>query len=442
MKTAISDNQAEAEIVATLIYHPEYLLSTESLKAGYFYNIEMGCMYWAIQELVKNGISNIDAVNLTRMLNSNNAVKKTINEYNISDIQEFIDESRYGARDTLEEYKMIVNTVIEMAYKRELSSTVAQIQKYCFDNKVNLTELSGIVDKKINGLSQKYLITEDIQMFGDKVDELWAEIKNRSEDSSSLIKSKFPALGKYFNYELGEFVLLKARMKRGKSAFFMNEFIHKVQMGVPSLYIDTEMNSRLFMVRMLANISGVEVAKINSGKYSYEEEQRLAKAMEWIKSKQFVHMYLPTSTNEEIYAIHKMLKYKMNLQFSVYDYIKSDAISTSDNYNILGGRCDFLKNNVAGDLNIAMLGGAQLNRQNMVADSDKLERYVSVSMHWRNKTEEELARDGLECGNFALTVDLNRLGEQMAESEYIDFQFDGNLMRINQAKKHKDTPFE
>ena len=153
-------------------------------------------------------------------------------------------------------------------------------------------------------------------------------------------------------------------------------------------------------------------------------------------------MYLPTSTNEEIYAIHKMLKYKMNLQFSVYDYIKSDAISTSDNYNILGGRCDFLKNNVAGDLNIAMLGGAQLNRQNMVADSDKLERYVSVSMHWRNKTEEELARDGLECGNFALTVDLNRLGEQMAESEYIDFQFDGNLMRINQAKKHKDTPFE
>jgi hypothetical protein len=132
----------------------------------------------------------------------------------------------------------------------------------------------------------------------------------------------------------------------------------------------------------------------------------------------------------------------MGLEFSIYDYIKSNILSSSENYNALGQRCDFLKNNVAGDLNIAILAGAQLNRNNQVADSDKLERYVSASMLWRDKTSEEIARDGgLDYGNFLLTIDLNRLGEQQPEDEYIDFSFDGNRMRIEEAKAHKSSPF-
>ena len=73
-----------------------------------------------------------------------------------------------------------------------------------------------------------------------------------------------------------------------------------------------------------------------------------------------------------------------------------------------------------------------------------LERYVSASMLWRDKTTEELAKDTLDCGNFALTVDLNRMGEQMGEDEYIDCKFDGNRMRIEQAKQHDSSsnPFE
>ena len=66
-------------------------------------------------------------------------------------------------------------------------------------------------------------------------------------------------------------------------------------------------------------------------------------------------------------------------------------------------------------------------------------------MLWRDKTSEEIAKDGLDCGNFALTVDLNRLGEQMGNSDedWIDFKFDGNRMRIEEAKQHikASSPF-
>ena len=63
---------------------------------------------------------------------------------------------------------------------------------------------------------------------------------------------------------------------------------------------------------------------------------------------------------------------------------------------------------------------------------------------WRDKDGDKVQKDGLKCGNYALTVDLNRLGEQMSEDEYIDFMFDGSKMRISEAQQHitKRTPFE
>lgn len=438
--SAISDTQAEAGVIATLVQHPEFILHTDYLKAGYFYNIENGCIYWAIQELYKNGVETIDALNITNMLNTNKSVKKKIEEYNLSDMQEFINMSQYAARHSIEEYKLLVNTVVTMAFKRDLNRIATQIQSQCFNSEMDLVRLNSEVNQKINNLTEQYMTSREIEAFGSKVDALWDEICNRRNENGVYgIPSKFPRLNEFFTYEPGELVLLKARMKRGKSAFFLNEAIHKMKNGVPTLYIDTEMQDRLFFERMLANLTGVDVKKIKTGRYSYEEEQALAKANEWIKKQNFVHIYTPQTTDEEIYAIHKILKYKMGLEFSIFDYIKSNILSSSENYNALGQRCDFLKNNIAGELNIAMLAGAQLNRGNQVADSDKLERYVSASVLWRDKTVEEVQRDGLSCGNFCATVDLNRMGEQQAEDEYIDFLFEGNKMTITEAAQHSNS---
>lgn len=441
----MSDNQAEAGVIASLVYHPEFILHTDYLRPSYFYNVENGCIYWAIEQLYKNGVETIDALNITNMLNSDKAVKKKIEEYNLDDMQKFISACQYACRNTLEEYKLLVNNVVTMSFKRSLNKVVMEIQSDCFNADCDLAKLNTLVNTKINKLTEQYVVSNEIELFGSKVEDLWSEIKSRITDNGIYgIPSKFPSINNYLTYEQGELVLLKARMKRGKSAYFMNEAIHKIKNGVPTLFFDTEMQDRLFYERMLANLTGIEVKRIKTGKYSYEEGQLLEKTNDWIKKQPFVHIYRPTTTDEEIYATHKILKYKMGLEFSIFDYIKSNILSSSENYNALGARCDFLKNSVAGDLNIAMLAGAQLGRNNQVADSDKLERYVSASMLWRDKTAEEISKDGLDCGNFALTIDLNRLGEQMSDDDYIDFAFDGNRMRIEEAKEHKTTknPFD
>lgn len=440
--TKLVDNQAESGVIATLVIHPEFILHSDYLKAGYFFNQDNSCIYWAISELYKNGIDTIDAYNITNTLNSNSAVKKTVDNYNLPSMQEYISMCSTVSRSSLKEYIMLVNRVVELSFKRDLYKTLNTIQNDCFSDK-NLSELNTHTYDKLDKLTEKYITSGELQMFSDVEDELWSEIcKRRSNDGSYGIPSKLPLLNEYFTYEPTELVLVSGRAKAGKSAFMLNEAIDKLKMGIPTLYVDTEMSDLLFYQRVLSNLSGVEVKRIKSGQYSSEESDRIEKARQWIKKQSFIHIYDPSMSKESLYAMCKILKYKIGLKFVVYDYLKSNEPDSSAQYNILGQMCDFLKNQISGELELSVLAGAQLNRQGQVADSDKLERYCSVSLQWNPKTAEEYLSDGEDCGNYKLFIKLNRLGEQMIEGEYIDVAFDGNKMRIEQAEQHKKSnPF-
>ena len=440
----MSDTNAEAGINASFIAHPDLALHYDDiLKPKQFYDTFNACILWAIQELIKTGIENIDAVNLSTMLHSNRAVEKKIKEYNLQDISLFVQESKYAARHTLEEVSLLVDRVITMALKRDLYRSAGELENACFNDSYDFKKVNQIINNKLNDLIERYVTSNDIGMFGEKIDGLWQEILDRrTEDGLYGLPSKFPLLNEYFTYETKELVLISGRMKQGKSAFFLNECLHKLQAGTPTLYIDTEMDDRPFLERVLANLTGIAVQRIKSGKYSWEESDKISKAKEWVKQQPFVHIYTPSITDEEIYSITKLLKYRMDLGFMIFDYIKSNKASTGENSNILGEKVDFLKNRVAGELGIPVLAGAQLGREMQVADSDKIERYVSTSVYWRRKTKDEIDRDGKECGNCCMHVAYNRNGKQMDEDQWIDMKFDGNLMRITQAKQHETDVFE
>lgn len=432
-------------MIATLVHHPDFILQSEHLKPNHFYNKENGCIYWAIQRLFENGIDKIDAFNIDSMLNTNEAVKKKVEKFNVKDMQEFLDLSASVARGTIEEYNMLVETVLSYAFKRDLRNRLTGLVNECYAPNISLETLSNDAYKSLSDVTEQFMASTSVEMFGEKIDELWSDIEaRRTDDGLFGLPSKFPSLNNYFTYETTELVLLKARMKMGKSAFMMNEAIHKMGLGVPTVYFDTEMSDRLFFERMLANISGVDLKAIKNGKYGAEDAKRISAAKEWIRSKPFVHIYNPQFSNEEIYTTCSKLKYKIDLQFVIFDYMKGNTTDSSALYNELGGRCDFLKNDVAGKLKLAVLAACQLNRANQVADSDKLERYASVSMLWRSKSNDEIIMDGEECGNYLLNVSLNRLGEQMMDKEYIDFIFDGSHMQINECKMQhsvQENPF-
>ena len=212
--SAISDVQAEAAVIATLVYHPDFILHSEYLRPGYFYNVENGCIYWAIQELYKAGIDTIDALNISNMLNSNRAVKRKIEEYNLTDMQEFISMAQYAARHTLEEYKLLVNSVVETSFKRELAKLSREIQSDCYNSDMNLSKLNQVVNTKLTELTERYITGEEIKTLGEQIDAIWDKIEN--QDTSRRLPSKFRAFDEYFYYEPVELVLLSARYKNVK----------------------------------------------------------------------------------------------------------------------------------------------------------------------------------------------------------------------------------
>ena len=87
-------------------------------------------------------------------------------------------------------------------------------------------------------------------------------------------------------------------------------------------------------------------------------------------------------------------------------------------------------------MKIAGIGAAQATSGGKLADSAKIGRNASTIAMILDKTPEEVLQDGPACGNKKLRVVLNRNGAQMAENEYIDLMFNGNLISYEEAQQH------
>ena len=435
----MSDIQAESGVIGSLIFHPEFMLNSDAfLKAGHFYNKENGCIYWAIQELYKDGITNIDAFNLSTKLQSHKGVERTIEKYNLPAAQEFIQYYKNVARHTIEEYLTLAKTITEYAFKRKLYEALIELQSKCFSRETHVAELSGAFYGKIDKLTEDFVTGNESKTLGEEIDDIFKEIiSRRSENGLYGFPSKYPAFSKYFTYEKGELYIIQAKYKEGKSIFLMNEVVHKLKNDIPVLIIDTEMQTRLYVERLIAHVAQVSIQKVKNGLTSDEERQRITDAVAWIKTRKIKHIYRPDMSNDELYATCKLWIHKIGIEFLVYDYVKSNK---EDSYNDLGERCDFLHNRIAGELNLVVLAACQLNRAGEVADSIKINRYLSVGIKYGQKTKEQQVRDGAECGNAYAKIYVNRIGEQMDEddeNEYIDLNLHGSTMTISEVQQHE-----
>lgn len=382
------------------------------------------------------------------MINSNHAVKKKVSEYNIPEIQEFIDLCAEVKRDTIEEYKLSVSRIKTLSFKRDFYKESLGWQKMCIDTELPLESLSETVYKKINELTTKHITDGEITTFGSKVHQIYQKIKEKKERGESYgLPSFFKSLNDFFQYEETELIIIEARMKRGKSWLALIEGLHKAMNGVPTFIQDSEMSDENFYIRVISYLTGISTSRIKNEVLSEEDEKKIEEANAYIETLPLFHNYDPYITKEKFYSICAQKKNEMGLKFVIWDYIKCDdaIIGSAERSAYMSGITNWLKNVVGGDLGMSVLAFCQLNRNNEVAESDGIEKYCSVAMKWEEKSNEELVRDGYECGTHKLTIKLNRLGKQhMGEDDYIDMMFLSGRPGIVEAQQHKvpQNPFE
>ena len=111
--------------------------------------------------------------------------------------------------------------------------------------------------------------------YKDVIDGCWEEIKSRQNNGYSGIKFKFDALNDFATIEPGELFIFAAEAKQGKSMMLLNCAVDLLRQDKAVLYLDSELNTRLFTARILAHIAKVEYKRLTAGAYDNEEAERI-----------------------------------------------------------------------------------------------------------------------------------------------------------------------
>lgn len=431
----INSIESESGIIASLIHNPELCFYSEQLLPNHFTNHENRCMYQAICELMRNGITTVDPYNIIEILNSSESTRKYAESLSVERLQEFVDISDVLARRTVEEYQMLVRNVMDAAFRRDAYQRLKDCEALCMDR--SKEEIEQKIYAAIDDVMTEYSTTNEIPQFKDVVEECWEEVKSRQRDGYAGIPFKFPTLNEYATIEPGELFIFAAEAKQGKSMMLLNCAIDLLKKDLAVLYLDSELNTRLFTARIIAHLTGIEYKRLTTGNYSPEESEKIDEAIAWLKTRNFTHIYIPMFDMQSIYTAVKKVKHTQGLDVLIVDYFKSSGDGDAfDTYQELGKFIDTVKNKICGDMGICGIGAAQATAYGKVADSAKIGRNASTIALIQDKTPDELEADGPECGNKKLRVILNRNGMQMAPGEYIDMFFDGNHVMYSEARQH------
>lgn len=433
--------ESESGIIASLIRNPEFSFYSEHLLPNHFSDPDNRYVYTAICKLAQKGIGYVDPYNILEILNSEEATRRYANEMSVERLQELVEMSDILARHSVEEYQILVKNVLDAALRRDAISRLNDCLKLCRD--MEEENVGEKIYELLDDVMTEFSTNDDTPAYAEVVDDYWEEIKSRQGSGYSGIPFKFPTLNEYVTIERGELVIFGAEAKQGKSMMLLNCAVDLLRKGQSVLYIDSELNTRMFTARLLAHLSGVEYKKLTSGQYGPEEASRIDEARAWLKTVRFKHCYFPILDEQGIYTTIKKTMHTTGLDVIIVDYFKSSGSNDAfESYQELGKFVDLIKNKCCGSMNLAGIGAAQATASGKLADSAKIARNASTIIMLSEKTPEEIERDGPECGNKKMRVVLNRNGMQHAQDEYLDMIFDGNHIYYGEAKQHiPDTPF-
>ena len=439
----ISDVTSEAGIIATLLNHPDFVYYSDALEPSHFTNEQNAKYYQAISFLAKQEIVKLDAYNITTAMNKLNitSVPSTV------EINDFLDNASFVARSSVDEYRLLCDSVLDKSFRRELYRKLRSCEGLCANK--DERQIQQTIYNTLDDVMLKYSNNDEIPEYKQIVDELFDEIEASNNKNKSIGWSfEFPALNKYCQILRGELVVTAAIEKVGKSLFLMQACINLLEQGVSVFYLDTELSSRQFTARALAHMTGISYQRIIHKDYSNEDREKLLAAKAHMKEWKFTHLYLPVMTDNDIYMSFKKVMHQRGVDVFILDYIKSsneDKITDAyavKNYAALGNRVNLIKNSICGQHNVAGLAAVQLTATGKIADSANVARFASTILILRDKTEDEIEADGDDAQTKALSVFRNRNGEQMRQGDYISLKFDPVSIRFSEPERQpvKEEP--
>lgn len=437
--------QAESGVISTLIHNPTFIFHSEELEPRDFYDQTNQAVYWAIRDIALSGNYTIDDFSLTTKLASNKAIEARVEKANISSVKDILELSKYAAQSSVEAYKDLVKDVQEYSSRRKLYLDAQKIISACVSEKYTSEDLQHLLNSAVDNYDASATHGREIVSFDKKVDPLWQRLEDRHSGKIVCRPFHIKELNEYTQMEDGEMVVIGGHAKTGKSALLLSCTVDLLRRGETVLVIDSELSDDLYFMRLLSHLSEVKFKIVKDGGESAEERIRINSAKEFLKTAKLYHEFLPICDKNEIASIFRRVNNENRITVLVIDYFKADfdskdAFSTSVT---LTGLVNFCKNEIAGVYKIPILAAVQTSQTGNVSFSSGVITALSTLCWLHLKEKQEIVSDTPECGNAKLTVLYNRNGAQMDKDDYIDLQFDGDIITYRSpAKQHiKREPY-
>ena len=427
-----------------MMNNPDVMIDLQNLEAEHFDNSTHKILYYLLKKLYETFKGEkIDPFTLlSTAKNENIEFEKEIEcSGGISYLETLFDlGSKYKKEDVLTQAEIVT----KLSFFRDMHKVLDKELEYIEngDNKSRedvIDSLRTSTDKTIS----KYTISNKYHYIGDIYDDVMTKVKADVQNGEIGIPTKIEPLNKFYTYRKGELVVLVGRAKQGKSAFAINEAHNMaVVKGIPTLYLDTEMPTRTFLMRLIAIDSGIPLRELETFQYEIDpvKLKKYKESEKRIKKAPLIHEYSTHWTTKKVRNDVISLVRQEGIRMVIYDYIKVKEVNESRNkeHNELGNWTIALKD-LAGEVNIPILTLAQMSPYEVrVADSDKINRYASVVGFLLPLSEEDKNRMkqwGYPKTKDYIYIKYNRNGASMEdEKKGIYLEFNRDNVTFNASK--------
>jgi replicative DNA helicase len=302
---------------------------------------------------------------------------------------------------------------------------------------VSAADLIGMVGKNVMDLSMQSKAIKEARNLSDGLEQYIEERRKNPVEFCGL-STGYSILDKRIDGLVpGTLTVLCARPKQGKSTFLSNVAAYVSYMSQnspnPVLYVDTEMPFEQWRDRIIAKLSSVPERRIKHGGYSEKEYYNIQQAIKLVQKGKLFHEYMPGYSIDKLVSVYKKYKYVENIGLGVFDYIKEPTNKGErKEYQLLGDVTTVLKD-LAGELQIPFLCATQINRQEDIADSDRILRYADVLAVFKQREKEEMDATGNAGGTFKLVIQHSRRGGTTPE-QGIGYVFLKSMLQISEAE--------
>jgi replicative DNA helicase len=453
-KNNLQDLASERAVLAALCqYGLDCYLDIDFVDSEYFTDevnqILFSCIHKTISENSK--------VELTSILSAANSlgVAEVINN---KEEMAFI-RSLFNMSTHQENAQVHAAKIAKLKIARDLKKTLASCQKSMdsITGEEDIVDMISMVENPVLDVTSEIYQTSDnkTEIIGDGVEEYLDYLSENVSDFVG-IPTGFArydaAIGRGLRRKCVD--LIAARPKVGKSMFCDAVAINVATNSVPVLVLDTEMGKEDHLNRILASISGVDIQKISTGKFSENEieKEKVRTASEKLKDIPYHYISIAGQSFENILSIMRKWIYqhvgfdeegRTNDCVIIYDYLKlmsSDGINPSmQEYQVLGFQITKLHNFMV-KYDVPCLSFVQLNRDgitkestDVVSGSDRLIWLCTSFTIFKLKSDEEKAEDNPENGNRKLVPVVARHGEGLDDGDYISMKMFGKIGRLEEG---------